>query len=199
MWRAAGILWIDGAGFLSTRQTRWAVDFARANDCRLVLSGDTRQHHSVDRGDALRVLEGSGAIDQAALTRILRQRIPALREAIQDLSQRKIESGFDKIEAAGVVHEVEDSDERLAAIAEQHLGAVRDGASSLIVAPTHAECRAIAERVRAQLKAIGIVGLEDNQVRRLAGLNLSASQRWDPINYRAGYGDRISSPSSRWI
>ena len=48
----------------------------------------------------------------------------------------------------------------------QHLAAVRDGVSSLIVAPTHAECRTIAERVREQLKAIGLVGLEDSQVRR---------------------------------
>jgi hypothetical protein len=149
------ILWIDEAGFLSTRQMRWAVDFARANDCRLILSGDTRQHHSVDRGDALRVLGDSGAIDQAALTRILRQKTLALREAIQELSEGKTESGFDKLKAAGVIHEVEDSDERLDAIAVQHLGAVRDGVSSLIVAPTHGECRAIAQRVREELKWSG--------------------------------------------
>jgi ATP-dependent exoDNAse (exonuclease V) alpha subunit len=83
------ILWIEEAGFLSARQMRWAVEFAAKNNCRLILSGDTRQHHAVDRGDALRVLEQSGAIYQTALTRILRQRIPALREAIQDLSRGK--------------------------------------------------------------------------------------------------------------
>ena len=132
----------------------------------LTQMGYARQHHSVDRGDALRVLEDSGAIDQPALTRILRQQIPALREAIQDLSQGKTESGFDRLEAAGVIHEAEDGAERLDAIAAQHLAAVRDGVSSLIVAPTHAECRTIAERVREQLKAIGLVGLEDSQVRR---------------------------------
>ena len=33
------IVWIDEAGFLSTRQMRWAVDFAAQNDCRLILSG----------------------------------------------------------------------------------------------------------------------------------------------------------------
>jgi hypothetical protein len=47
------IVWIDEAGFLSTRQMRWAVDFAARNDCRLILSGDTRQHHAVERGDAM--------------------------------------------------------------------------------------------------------------------------------------------------
>jgi ATP-dependent exoDNAse (exonuclease V) alpha subunit len=44
------ILWIDEAGFLSTRQMRWVVEFAVRNGCRLILSGDTRQHHAVERG-----------------------------------------------------------------------------------------------------------------------------------------------------
>jgi hypothetical protein len=104
-----------------------------------ILSGDTRQHHSVDRGDALRVLEGSGSVRQAALARILRQRVPDLREAIQDLSQGRTEVGFDKLEAVGVVHELEDHADRLEAIASQHLAARKEGVSSLIVAPTHAE------------------------------------------------------------
>jgi hypothetical protein len=97
------ILWIDEAGFLSTNQMRWAVDFACANDCRLILSGDTRQHHSVDRGDALRVLEESGSVSQAALTKIFRQQVPALREAVEDLSRGETEAGFDKLEAAGAI------------------------------------------------------------------------------------------------
>ena len=181
------ILWIDEAGFLSTRQMRWAVEFARGNDCRLILSGDTRQHHSVDRGDALRVLEGSGSIRQASLTKIFRQQVVALRDAIQDLSQGRTESGFDKLEAAGVIHEVEDSTDRLEAIAARHLAAEREGVFSLIVAPTHRECRAIASRVREQLKAVGMVGLEEHGFTRLAKLNLSESQRRDPINYRPGH------------
>lgn len=43
------IVWIDEAEFLSTKQMSWAVDFARANVCRLILSADSRQHRSVDR------------------------------------------------------------------------------------------------------------------------------------------------------
>src|SRR5215471_21780621 len=56
------IVWIDEAGFLSTRQMRWAVDFAVRNDCRLIFSGDTRQHHAVERGDAMRLMEQTGAV-----------------------------------------------------------------------------------------------------------------------------------------
>jgi len=180
------ILWIDEAGFLSTRQMRWAVDFAAKNDCRLILFGDTRQHHSVDRGDALRVLEDSGSVDQVALTKIFRQQVPALREAVEDLSRRHTEAGFDKLEAAGLIHGVEDTDQRLEAIANQHLAAVGDGATSLIVAPTHAECRAIAARVRELQKTGCLVSREERQVVCLERLNLTESQLRDAINYRAG-------------
>jgi hypothetical protein len=37
-------------------------EFAVEHSCRLVITGDTKQHHSVQSGDALRILESSGAI-----------------------------------------------------------------------------------------------------------------------------------------
>ena len=112
------ILWIDEAGFLSTRQMRWVVEFAVRNDCRVIFSGDTRQHHAVARGDAFRVMERAGAVTQAALTKIFRQQIAALRDAVYDLSAGRTESGFDKLEAFGAIHEVEENVERLEAIAK---------------------------------------------------------------------------------
>jgi ATP-dependent exoDNAse (exonuclease V) alpha subunit len=93
---AAGqVLWVDEAGFLSSKQMHWLVDFAARKRCRLILSGDTRQHHAVERGDALRVLEASGAVTMASLTKIIRQRIEPLREAVQDLSQGRTGEGFE--------------------------------------------------------------------------------------------------------
>jgi ATP-dependent exoDNAse (exonuclease V) alpha subunit len=89
------VLWVDEAGFLSASDMRWLVEFASKNDCRLILSGDTRQHHGVERGDALRVMETNGVVTQAALTEIFRQQIPALRrekalvkEALQSPKRR---------------------------------------------------------------------------------------------------------------
>ena len=40
-----------------------------------------------------------------ALTKTFLQQIPALRAAIEDLSQRKIEEGFDKLDKFGVIRE----------------------------------------------------------------------------------------------
>src|SRR6516164_8853984 len=180
------IVWIDEAGFLSTRQMRWAVDFAVRNDCRLILSGDTRQHHAVDRGDAMRLMELTGAVAHTALTKIFRQQIAALRDAVYDLSVGQTGSGFSKLDAFGAIHEVEDNAERLEAIATQHMAAVRQGKSSLIVAPTHAECRAISEVVRDRQRREGFLSGEEHAIRRLEKVNLTESQRRDAIYYNLG-------------
>ena len=195
------VLWVDEAGFLSASDMRWLVEFASKNDCRLILSGDTRQHHGVERGDALRVMETNGVVTQAALTEIFRQQIPALRAAVHDLSQGKSAEGFDKLDKFGAIQEIEDNAQRLSAIVRTHLAAVelkrtscqhrlpRPGhrsATSLVVAPTHAECRAIAEAVRAELKKTGLLAETERVVTRLQNTGLTESQRRDPINYERG-------------
>ena len=76
----------------------------------------------------------------AALTKIFRQRIPALPDAIQEPSRGETEKGFDKLDEFGVIREIEDETGRLAAIAEKHIEAIKEKKNSLIVTPTHSEC-----------------------------------------------------------
>jgi conjugative relaxase-like TrwC/TraI family protein len=111
------VIWVDEAGFLSVRQMVELQEFALQHNCRLIVTGDTKQPHSVQWGDALRILERSGVIAQAALTKIYRQRIPELREAIEDLSKGRTAEGFDKLDKFGVIHEIADDNARLTAIA----------------------------------------------------------------------------------
>jgi ATP-dependent exoDNAse (exonuclease V) alpha subunit len=178
---------IDEAGFLSVREMRQLVSFAASNNCRVVLSGDSRQHHSVERSDALRILEKSAAVSSAALNEIFRQQIPALRAAIEDLSQGKAEEGFDKLDDLGVIRKIEKTDERIKAICNLHIGAIREKQSSLIIAPTHGEGRRIAAAVREELRSQGLIGQAEQHFTRLEKLNLTKAQREDAINYLPGH------------
>jgi conjugative relaxase-like TrwC/TraI family protein len=180
------VLWVDEAGFLSVRQMLELEEFAIEHDCRLVVTGDTKQHHSVQRGDALRILERSGAIVQAALTKIYRQRIPELREAIEDLSKGRTGEGFDKLDKFGAIQEIADDAGRLAAIAEKQIEALKAQRSSLIIAPTHGECRAIAGAVRKAMKDNGLLLDSEHSVMRLQRLNLTDSQQRDAVAYKPG-------------
>ncbi len=85
-----------------------------------------------------------------------------------------------------MIQEVEDQAGRLAAIAQKHLEAVREKRTSLIVAPTHGECRQIAKAVRQVMRNEGMLGPAEQTFSRLEKLNLTTSQRQDSINYEAG-------------
>jgi conjugative relaxase-like TrwC/TraI family protein len=180
------ILLVDEAGFLSAKQMRWLVKFAGENQCRLVLCGDSRQHHAVERGDSLRVLEKTGALEPAPLTKIFRQKIPALRDAIEELTHGNTEKGFDKLDAFGAIHEVEDQAKRLESIAQKQVESIREKKSLLVVAPTHGECRQIAKAVRQAMREHGLLAPAEQTFPRLQKLNLTVSQRQDSINYEAG-------------
>ena len=117
------VLWVDEAGFLSASDMRWLVEFASKNDCRLILSGDTRQHHGVERGDALRVMEMGG--HSGCARRDFRQQIPALRAEVHDLSQGKSAEGFDKLDKFGAIQEIEDNAQRLSATSSTRLSQSR--------------------------------------------------------------------------
>ena len=171
------VLWVDEAGFLSVRQMLELQEFAVAYDCRLVVTGETRQHHSVQWGDALRILERSGVIAQAELTKIYRQRIPKLREAIEDLSKGRTGDGFDKLDKFGIIQEIADETGRLAAIAEKQIEALKAKKSSLIIAPTHSECRSIAGAVRQAMKKKGLLSDTEHSVTRIKRLSPSIVMR----------------------
>jgi ATP-dependent exoDNAse (exonuclease V) alpha subunit len=179
-------LWVDEAGFLSVHQMLKLQEFAIEHNCRLIVTGDTKQHHSVQRGDALRILERSGAIAQTELTKIHRQRIPELRAAIEDLSKVRTTEGFDKLDKFGAIQEIPDDTDRLAAIAEKQIEALKAQRSSLIIAPTHGECRAIAGAVRKAMKENGLLSGSEHSVTRLQRLNLTDSQQRDAVTYEPG-------------
>jgi hypothetical protein len=120
------------------------------------------------------------------LTKSYRQRVKELREAIEHLSKGETLEGFDKLDKFGVIQEFTDDDSRLSLIADKQLAAWREGKSSLIIAPTHEECRAIARVVRGTMKKEGLCSEQDYSIVRLRRLNLTDSQQRDAATYESG-------------
>src|SRR4029077_4874312 len=107
-------------------------------------------------------------------------------QAIEDLSKGRTAEGFDKLDKFGVIQEITDDSGRLAAIAAKQIEAIEAQRSSLIIAPTHGECRAIARAVREGMKAKGLLSGTEHSVTRLERLNLTESQQRDAITYEPG-------------
>ena len=182
----ADLIVIDEASMLSVPQMLWLVKHARENRSRVLLAGDSAQHRSVERGDALRILEQSGSVRYVELLQTQRQRAPAFKAAIEDLKAGRLENGWDKLERHGVIKEVTDGEALRRRAVEQHLEALRAGKTSLMIAPRHDEARKVAAVVRQQLKAEGAIGREHYPVTVLRRMDLGSEARLDLLHYAPG-------------
>ena len=180
------VMWIDEAGLMSSKDFRRLAEFAQKNRCRVILSGDGSQHRAVERGDLLRMLEKETAIKTAQLVDIRRQKALDYRKAVQALSESKPTEGFDLLETMGAIREVEDSNQRCEQLAASFLAKSEAGQTALVVAPTHAEGRAVTEKVRSLLREKGLIGPADELVSRLHNLGWTEPQRQDAVNYHPG-------------
>jgi ATP-dependent exoDNAse (exonuclease V) alpha subunit len=184
--RAAGkALIVDEAGFLSLRDLLAVVEAARTLRCRLILSGDTRQHHGVEAGDALRLLEVHSSLRTVQIQNIQRQVDREYRAAIGELANGQGQEALRRLERLGAVHEVED-ETRYQHLANAYAASVKAGKSALAVSPTWREIEQVTTEVRARLKTDGRLALTETEVTTHHGLKWTRAQKRDLRNYKPG-------------
>ena len=85
--KAAGqVIWIDEAGQVGTQTMAKIFALAERLDARVLLSGDRRQHGSVERGTALQLLEEEAGLVPAEVKEIQRQK-GDYKEAVHALAK----------------------------------------------------------------------------------------------------------------
>jgi conjugative relaxase-like TrwC/TraI family protein len=182
--QAAGqVWWIDEAGLLSTRQLKAAAELAGALGARIILSGDWRQHASVERGGLLRQLVARSGIKAAELGSIRRQH-GSYKAAVKAIAAGDVASGFDQLDRLGWIEEIPD-DSRDDKIARDYAAAVAAGESCLVVAPTHREADHLTFAIRQLMHGRGSLEKQAVPFRRLQPLHLTESERRDPAFYLA--------------
>ncbi|HAB18977.1 MAG TPA: hypothetical protein DCE44_21380, partial [Verrucomicrobiales bacterium] len=178
------VLMVDEAGLISVGDMLQMLRVARTQNCRVALCGDTRQHTSVEAGDALRLLEERSAMQSADLLQNNRQKSHAYREAIDAFAAGNGILGLSRLDAIGALHE--ENDEASHSLAAGYLSSVTRGKSALIVSPTWREIQSITEDVRGALKEHNKLGQEDTLVENHTSLNWTRAQKRDLRNYRRG-------------
>lgn len=181
---AGHVLWIDEAGLLSSRTMDELFELVGELDARVVLSGDRRQHGSVERGAALRLLEEEAGVRPAEIKEIMRQK-GEYKRAVQALSEGKVAEGFRLLDDMGWVREIA-GDERYRVLADDYVSTVAKGQTALIVSPTHAEAERTTQAVRETLKANGRLGIEERTFSVLKAANLTQAERSNPANFARG-------------
>ncbi|MGC4073989.1 MAG: MobF family relaxase [Nibricoccus sp.] len=152
------VVLVDEAGLLSTQQIDQLTKITYAIQARLLLVGDTKQHYSVERGDALRnVIQYSGT-PLFRLSEVLRQRSEADRRFSRLLATGDIAEAFSFAEYRGMIRESE-NDQCLFADAARHYVSNRTaGIETLVVIPVWEEIERFNAEVRPALRAAGLLG-----------------------------------------
>ncbi|AMV24230.1 Multifunctional conjugation protein TraI [Gemmata sp. SH-PL17] len=178
------VLWIDEAGLLGATAMRGVFTLADRLGCRVVLSGDRKQHGSVARGAVLKVLEEQAGLAVAEVKDVQRQK-GAYKAAVELLSEGRAADGFDALDRLGWVKEVADAD-RYTQLAADYVAAVVSGKSALVVSPTHAEGAEATGAIRTALKAAGKLGTEEQTLATLTRVELTEAERTQANSYRPG-------------
>ncbi|HHT9121256.1 MAG TPA: AAA family ATPase, partial [Candidatus Wunengus sp. YC63] len=152
---------------------------------RLILGGDTRQHASVVRGDALRILNTVGGIRTAEVDKIYRQKDAAYRNAVAELSKGNIWEGFQQLDAIDAIKQV-DPKQPYARFIKDYMASVKAGKDVLVISPTHDYGERITREIRESLKQAGYIGKREIEADRLKNLNLTTAQKTDWRNLNNG-------------
>ena len=99
------VIVLDEAGAVGLDDMAKLFDLAQAANCRVVFSGDTGQHSSVARGDALRILEQYLSYRFSELTTIRRQKPKAFRQIVELAAAKQTDKAFAKLLELGAITE----------------------------------------------------------------------------------------------
>jgi conjugative relaxase-like TrwC/TraI family protein len=174
---------LDEAGAVGMDDMKRLFDYAR--DTRIILSGDTGQHASVARGDALRILERHSDFKSGQLTAIRRQRKADYRKAVELAAQKRTVEAFAQLERMAAITELA-GDELHGSVVKSYLKALAENKSVLLVAPTWNEIEAVTEKVRAELKSSGRLALDEKEFQVFDSLSWTEAQKRDARQYRPG-------------
>ena len=180
-----GVIVIDEAGLVSSKDLHRVFAVAKAHNARVILVGDTAQHTSVGAGDAFRILQDHAGLKPALLNDIVRQD-GAYRDAVAKLSVGKIRHGFNRLMNLGFIKEIKNEGKRHRKLVSAYTKSVRRGRKALVVSPTHIEADKVTKRIRQSMRENGMLTGRTMAYRSYKNLQWTKAQRRRAGTYEVG-------------
>jgi ATP-dependent exoDNAse (exonuclease V) alpha subunit len=195
--RPQDVIIVDEAGQIGGQTMLALLTVAKQSECRLIVSGDTRQHGAVEASDALRAIEQHAGLQVAELVKIRRQDpasarneaerafVTGYREAVEAASRGDCARSFEKLDSLGAIVSCETGSqhEKLAAEFMRHL---RENESALVVAQTWSEIHRLNNTIRTAMKEAGHLPCEERKLKSREVMDLTNAQKRDPRFYDEG-------------
>jgi len=153
---------LDESSLASTKQMNEFLHRLHGED-RVLLVGDKRQHEAVEAGRPYHQLQQAG-MQSARLDEIVRQRDPALKEAVEQLARGDVFGAIDNLDRQGRVHEIVGRDERLSKIASDY---AREPQGTLVISPDNESRRELNGLIHRRMQDRGDVSQDEHKLRVL--------------------------------
>jgi conjugative relaxase-like TrwC/TraI family protein len=182
---------VDESSMASTKQMHTFVERLKGND-RVLFVGDVRQHEAVEAGRPYAQLQEAG-MRTARLDEIIRQKDPALKEAVGQLARGEVREAIGNLNSQGRVHEIGDRQERMAEIAREY---VRSPGKTLVISPDNESRRELNSQIHRAMQEAGQVKGDEQRVHVLyARQDVTGADRQHAQNYERGDVLRYSKGS----
>jgi hypothetical protein len=173
---------LDESSLASTKQMHAFLHRLDAHD-RVLLVGDARQHQAIDAGRPYEQLQDAG-VSVAHLTDIVRQRDPALKDVVRQLSDGEIGRAMEALDKQGRIHEIADPQERYRQIAREY---AKHPDSTLVVSPDNQSRMELNQVIHRELQRTGRVDAHDQTTRVLvARADVTGADRQWAERYQSG-------------
>lgn len=173
---------LDESSLASTKQMNQFLHRLREND-RVLLVGDVRQHQAVEAGAPYQQLQEAG-IQVARLDEIVRQKDPALKEVVEQLSRGQVREAIEKLDHQGRVHEIAGRDERFKEIANAY---AKSPEGTLVVSPDNQSRMEINQAIHREMQARGQVDHSEKSLKVLvARQEVTGADRQWAEQYQSG-------------
>ena len=180
------VLLIDEAGMVGVKTMSELLRLSKEHNTKVILSGDTMQHNSVEFGDSLRILQEKAKLQTAHVTKIVRQKPTEYKKAVEQLAKGRTTQGYQALDKMGIIKEIPEHNKRIDTIANDYIKSVQEKKSALIISPTHNEGDMINNVVRQKLKKQGIIKGKEREFTILKNLSFTESQKQDTKLYHEG-------------
>jgi conjugative relaxase-like TrwC/TraI family protein len=153
---AGGVLVVDEAGMVGTRDLAWLTEATRRAGVKLVPIGDPAQLPEIDAGGLFAAF--TRALPCSTLSGNLRQREPWERAALDLLRDGDVLTALDAYDAAERLHLLDDAPTARTSIVADYLDARGSGGDVVMLATRRADVRALNALARRALLESGELG-----------------------------------------
>lgn len=193
------VIGIDEAGLVGVPTMNKLISIAEKQNARLLLSGDWKQHSSVEAGCAMKLIETQSGIKTARVDEIVRQRhveiykkvVETMASAIsrKNEAQRKeqMQTAFEDLNKNGNIVEINNKTARHERIANDYLAYTKKkGDDAIIISPSKKQGQIITDKIREKLRADARIGKLDKDFHALRSKQLTNQEKQNPENYQDG-------------